>query len=299
MAGFTLSRDGPFFSCQLEAQPDHLTPRWLDPFDSPAIDDEPLELANGITQSGVTVYVPDAATGVRSAYTLGASSWRAVRVLHGGGTLDDTAACTRLWRAGIATSRRRRSRTFDEWSTAVSVSRRALAAGYAPIRGLIHPYQLGALRRYYRALIRRGHVRLGDAQCGARYVAHNEPVARYFHHELARAVGELLGRPIKPSYCYFISYQAGAALDRHVDRTQCEYTLAMCIDFSPEPRRETPWPLCLDTDAGTVTVFQALGDALLYQGRRLAHWRDPLAQGCTSTSLLFHYVDATFLGQLS
>jgi hypothetical protein len=56
--------------------------------------------------------------------------------------------------------------------------------GYVPLRSLIHPFNLAALRRYYRYAIRRGAIRLGDDQSSLRYVAHNESVARFFHHQL-------------------------------------------------------------------------------------------------------------------
>jgi hypothetical protein len=46
--------------------------------------------------------------------------------------------------------------------------------GIAPVGGLLHPYHLGALRRYYRCLIRRGAFRLGDGQSPLRYNAHDE-----------------------------------------------------------------------------------------------------------------------------
>ena len=49
---------------------------------------------------------------------------------------------------------------------------------------LIHPFHIAALRRYYRYLIRTGAIRLGDGQSPRRYVAYNEPVARFFHHDI-------------------------------------------------------------------------------------------------------------------
>jgi hypothetical protein len=124
-------------------------------------------------------------------------------------------------------------------------------------------------------------------------------VASHFHRQLTFAVGALLGKRVKPSYCYFISYQEGAELTEHVDRAQCKYTLALCLDFSPEPVRGSPWPLQLKLPTETVVVHQALGDALLYEGRRIPHFRTRLAGGCTSTSILFHYVDHDFAGPLS
>ena len=170
--------------------------------------------------------------------------------------------------------------------------------GYAPLGELIHPFHVAALRRYYRYLIRSGGIRLGDGQSPRRYVAYNEPVARFFHHHIAAALSEVAGEPLKPSYVYLASYLSGAELKKHTDREQCEFSLTLCLDFSPEPALATPWPIRMDTPTETVTVYQALGDGLAYRGTRLPHYRDTLQPGQTSTSIFFHYVAADFAGSL-
>jgi hypothetical protein len=170
--------------------------------------------------------------------------------------------------------------------------------GYAPISGLIHPLHLAGLRRYYRYLIRTGAIRLGDGQSPRRYIAYNEPVARFFHRSMTDKFSAVAGQPLKPSYVYMASYLAGAELKKHTDREQCEFSLTLCLDYSPEPTLETPWPIRLDTPAGQVTVYQALGDALAYRGTRLPHYRDVLGEGQTSTSIFFHYVPEDFAGSL-
>ena len=170
--------------------------------------------------------------------------------------------------------------------------------GYAPLRNLLHPFHVAALRRYYRHQIRSGSIELGDRQSGRRYVVHNEPVARFFHHQIASLLSTVAGEPLKPSYVYFASYLSGAELKKHTDREQCEFSLTFCLDFSPEPALATPWPISLDTSDGTVTVYQALGDGLAYRGTRLPHYRAVLPEGQTSTSIFFHYVRRDFTGSL-
>ena len=170
--------------------------------------------------------------------------------------------------------------------------------GYTPIADLIHPFHVAALRRYYRYLIRTGVIRLGDGQSPRRYVAYNEPVARFFHQNIAATLSVVAGEPLKPSYVYLASYLSGAELKKHTDREQCEFSVTLCLDFSPEPVLETPWPIHLDTLSSTITVYQALGDGLAYRGTRLPHYRSALSEGRTSTSIFFHYVGADFAGSL-
>ncbi|MGD0183385.1 MAG: hypothetical protein ABSC15_26545, partial [Terriglobales bacterium] len=94
------------------------------------------------------------------------------------------------------------------------------------------------------------------------------------------------------------SYQPGADLERHTDRAQCDFSVTLCLDYSPEPRNATPWPIHLYKKSGKVTVFQAIGDALLYRGCQIPHSRDTLPEGQTSTSIFFHYVREDFTGSL-
>jgi hypothetical protein len=170
---------------------------------------------------------------------------------------------------------------------------------YAPVGQLIHPFHISSLRRYYRHLIRQGKLKLGDSQSPLRYATQNEAVARFFHHQLTSAVGSVVQESVKPSYVYLGAYQGGAELEAHIDREQCEFSISLCIDYSPEPALETPWPLHLQTPKGKTTVFQGIGDALIYCGRELPHFRDPLPPGNTSTSLFFHYVAESFTGPLT
>jgi hypothetical protein len=171
--------------------------------------------------------------------------------------------------------------------------------GYAPLQGLIHPYHVTALRRYYRHAIRKGVIELGDEQSRLRYAIHNEPVARFFHHQITHIISAVAGETLKPSYVYLASYLSGAELKKHKDREQCEFSITLCLDFSPEPELATPWPIRLETARGQVNVFQALGDGLAYRGTQLAHFRDKLGRGQTSTSIFFHYVPADFEGSLT
>lgn len=169
---------------------------------------------------------------------------------------------------------------------------------HVPLQRLIHPFHLGALRSYYRQQIRDGKLRLGDSQTSRRYLAHNEKVACFFHHQLTAIVSAIAGEPVKPSYVYVASYQPGARLPKHTDRPQCEYSISLCVDFTPEPASRTSWPLCLETERGTLKIFQSLGEGLLYRGCEVPHFRTLLPGNCTSTSIFFHYVHRDFSGPL-
>jgi hypothetical protein len=204
-----------------------------------------------------------------------------------------------LTAAGLLQTEKQAHRERQHWHQVITTSAEMFQQqGYAYVRNLIHPFHLAALRRYFRYMIRRGLIGFGDEQCERRYGIHNDRVARFFHHYLAHTVSAVVGEATKPSYVFSASYVEGAELKKHIDREQCEFSVTLCLDFSPEPEKETSWPIHLDTQHGPVSIYQALGDGLVYRGTRVPHYRDPLSQGRTSTSIFFHYVRQGFTGSL-
>jgi hypothetical protein len=172
---------------------------------------------------------------------------------------------------------------------------------YAIVRDLIHPLQLGAMRRYYRALVAEGNLPVGDNQVADRYGLHSELIGSFLHPQLASVVRRIFGEPVKPSYVFFACYQPGSALPRHTDREQCEFSISLLVDYTPDSDGSCGWPLFLEdprAPGAVVPVDLGVGHAVFYRGRELLHYRDPLPEGHQSTSLFFHYVREDFSGDL-
>ena len=170
--------------------------------------------------------------------------------------------------------------------------------GYVRVNRLFHAFHIASLRHYYRDLINRGEFERDRKQCPKRLFMHNEPTTRFFHHQLTAVVSAIVGEPVQPSFSFVSCYESGACLEKHIDREQCEYTISLCVDFVPEPRTVTRWPLWIDAALGPVAIQQELGDALLFRGRDLPHYRDTLTEGASSTSVFFHFVRRNFTGDL-
>lgn len=259
-------------------------------------------LLNGFNLQRTIAWVRDLKTGALNPFWLGPRLEALVSTLGAGESVPDSIPAdfsSLLVDAGILIPEGYRDDRSAEWTGRVKKAAQLFAEkGFAPLSDLVHPFLIAALRRYYRHAIRRGNIRLGDEHVPRRYVAHNDPVARFFHEQIADTVSRVVGEAIKPSYVYMACYLEGAELKKHTDRPQCEFSVTLCLDFSPEPEAATSWPIGLDTAEGKVTIYQALGDGLVYRGTRLPHYRSRLAQGYTSTSIFFHYVPADFEGSL-
>lgn len=259
------------------------------------------ELLSGFALQGTIVWVRNGASGGLLPFWLGPGLEGVVRALCPNEAVPSSipdATQRLLMAADILIPQQTEDVVQRREMVIGEASRLFCEKGYAPLADLIHPFHVAALRRYYRYLIRTGAIELGDGQSPRRYVAYNEPVARFFHHDITKTLSAVAGEPIKPSYVYLASYLGGAELKKHTDREQCEFSVTLCLDFSPEPQLATPWPIRLDTSRETVTVYQAVGDGLAYRGTRLPHYRHKLSEGQTSTSIFFHYVAADFSGSL-
>lgn len=172
--------------------------------------------------------------------------------------------------------------------------------GYAVVRDLIHPLQLGALRRHYRALLAAGDVPKGD-WIEERYGLHSEMMASFLHLQLDGLVSEIAGEPVKPSFVYFGSYRPGAVLPRHVDRPQCQFSISLLVDYSPEPDGPCGWPLYLENPRAPQAMLAAdlaLGDGAVYRGQDVFHYRHALPEGHLATLLFLNYVRKDFAGRL-
>ena len=197
------------------------------------------ELVSKFSMQGTTVWVRDAATGSLLPFWLGPEMERAVLNLRASeaapSTLSDETRAV-LAGAGILIPKNHAIENLRMWRKAVDKAGELFREkGYAPFGDLIHPFHVAALRRYYRYLIRSGAIRLGDGQSSRRYVAYNEPVARFFHYQIAATLSTVAGEALKPSYVYLACYLSGAELKKHTDREQCEFSVTMCLDFAPEP----------------------------------------------------------------
>jgi hypothetical protein len=260
------------------------------------------ELLHNFYLRGTVAWVKDPATGMLTPFWLSPRLTAAVASFRKDEPIPELFpkdVLNLLKTAGILTHEGWADRRISKWKQIVRKSCGEFRKeGYVAIANLIHPFNLAALRGYFRYAIRQRTISLGDEQCPLRYGVHNENVARFVHDQIAKPLADIVGEAIKPSYVYSASYLSGAELKKHIDREQCEFSVTLCLDFSPEPKGATSWPIRLDTAEGTATVYQALGDGLLYRGPKLPHYRGVLAEGHMSTSIFFHYVAVDFSGPL-
>tara|TARA_R100001443_G_scaffold117014_1_gene139540 strand:+ start:1268 stop:1837 length:570 start_codon:yes stop_codon:yes gene_type:complete len=100
-------------------------------------------------------------------------------------------------------------------------------------------------------------------------------------------VEKITGKILLPTYTYGRLYKVGSKLEKHKDRPACEHSVSVCLG---EDIVE-PWPLMFKDFQGEVGgAYLKPGDAVVYKGTDLEHWREPF-KGKRQGQLFLHYVD--------
>lgn len=92
-----------------------------------------------------------------------------------------------------------------------------------------------------------------------------------------------------PTYSFYRVYRRGNELVPHTDRPSCEISLTVSYGFDYK-EKDYKWPIYMD---GT-PCFLEPGDAAVYRGCDVEHWREPfdVPQNSYHVQCFYHYVDA-------
>ena len=85
-----------------------------------------------------------------------------------------------------------------------------------------------------------------------------------------------------PTYTFFRVYKAGDILEKHTDREACEISISLCLR-----KKGNIWPIYINNTA----VMLEEGDAVLYKGCEVEHWREAYTEGTKQAQVFLHYVD--------
>jgi predicted 2-oxoglutarate/Fe(II)-dependent dioxygenase YbiX len=117
---------------------------------------------------------------------------------------------------------------------------------------------------------------------------------------------EASGLKLLPTYAYARWYEPGEVLKIHRDRPACEVSVTLTLGFDGDV-----WPIFMGHPSDEPTAFRrvdenknivyaknagkismGVGDAVLYRGCEMYHWRDEYSEGKWQAQVFLHYVDA-------
>jgi len=109
------------------------------------------------------------------------------------------------------------------------------------------------------------------------------------------AMSVYTGLELLPNYTYWRLYEHGSDLKKHVDRLSCEISVTICLGednsmVDTEMYPDYHWPIFVESNGQNIPVPLEPGDALIYKGTEVPHWREPF-KGTHQAQLFMHYND--------
>lgn len=224
------------------------------------------------------------------------------QLLEGARSVSDVSCDTRdaLLLAGALLTRAPTDIREDRDRRRATSSTQLAREQYVVLRDVVSPLTIAAMRSHWRRLRLEGYFQTDDQQVKQlRDGMYCELGTMLFQRQLTPLVAEIVAEPIKPSYAWVFRYKPGAMLKRHVDRPQCKWNISLCVDTEPETSSDQAWPFFVEVNGQAKKVMLGMGDAVLYSGTDVPHWRGPLSEGHHVTLCFFHYVAAEFSESLA
>lgn len=121
----------------------------------------------------------------------------------------------------------------------------------------------------------------------SKYARYADPLMEVMLVDSRGAVEAVVGKELLPTYSYSRVYVEGDDLERHIDRPSCEYSVTVNVACDGEP-----WPIWMqDEDAEPTKVTLSPGDAVIYKGCEVHHWRSKMTRSRVNAQFMLHYVD--------
>jgi len=160
--------------------------------------------------------------------------------------------------------------------------------GYTVMEGLLEPGQVAMAAMAMDVSQREGWISTSDdvALADDEY---SPVLGELYLRDCRERVESVIGRPLKETYAFWRVYHAGAQLEPHHDRESCEVTVSVTIACE---HPDQGWPFGLrDLRDKTTLIDLPPGDAIIFQGHEIEHWREEL-RGGRHKQLFLHYVFA-------
>jgi hypothetical protein len=114
--------------------------------------------------------------------------------------------------------------------------------------------------------------------------AHSDACGDTVMYFIKPAIEENTGLELLPTYSFVRMYRKGDSLGRHKDGKQNQISCTMCIE------RDADWPLGISDGDKDHSVILEPGDAVIYQGYAVEHWRDKFS-GNRQVQLITAFVE--------
>ena len=140
----------------------------------------------------------------------------------------------------------------------------------------------------FKKLIDEGHGTT-DTQCPLSISLGHTSLFDSLLEQLTSSIEKATGKSLYPTYAYARWYAPGDELKIHKDRPSCEISATINLGFEGGQ-----WPIYVGhnkdkTDARQINMN--VGDAVIYRGMDVYHWREKYVEGKWQAQVFVHYVE--------
>ena len=161
--------------------------------------------------------------------------------------------------------------------------------GYVLIKNFLDPDSVKTISRYLEYALKRYPENnqgggKGDASAISWYA---DPLIETVLQNSNEEMEKITGYKLFPSYSFTRVYQKGEELTPHVDRPACEISVTCHIATVGNP-----WPVWMQAPGEEPTQYTLEpGDACVYKGCEIKHWRNPATETDINVQMMLHYVN--------
>ena len=157
--------------------------------------------------------------------------------------------------------------------------------GYLVIKQFIPRLMCDYIAKNISVLEANSRLSFGDSQVDKAFSGGSPAVTETLLDLMTPVLSQTLSCELYPTYSYLRIYIKGAELAKHTDRESCEISATLPIEY--ESARI--WPLCIEINGESKKIGLEPGDALIYKGIQIPHWREPF-EGERQVQIFLHYV---------
>lgn len=163
------------------------------------------------------------------------------------------------------------------------------AAGYIKIENLIDAQTIAVVSQYFENKINRREWKEEpiDPRDSSKLGYYSDPLIEVLLKACLPALEQETGLELEPTYSFSRVYQGGEELKPHTDRPSCEISVTVNVACT----RDQPWPIWMQyKELDPAKCILNPGDAVVYKGCEVTHWRRALENGKINPQFMLHYV---------
>jgi hypothetical protein len=157
--------------------------------------------------------------------------------------------------------------------------------GYVILRQFIPRIMCDYISENIKVLEAGSYFGYGDTQVERAFSAAAPTLTETLLDVMTPTLSKAINCELYPTYSYLRIYLQGADLEKHQDRPSCEVSATVPLSYDSH----NIWPLYIETKNKVIAVELEPGDALIYKGIEVPHWREAF-EGERQVQVFLHYV---------